>query len=178
MRVQTATGFILFSLHQLCAVILAIALPAQLSSQILSNVLTPNFTIPYNVTYSATSPSNNLPPDPSRETVTSSTVEFYDYGMRISHRDTTECLAQLLRTCMTHLPDFQGLVETPQQVTVGSVELHAHPNDHLTWDLLAVTELVLGIWLRKYEYRTLKFAHWHYDIGLVATGSVSRVGAE
>ncbi len=178
MRVQAATGFILFSLLQLYTVILAATLPATVPSQILNSQLTPNFTTPYNVTYSATSPSNSLPPDPSHETIKSSTVVFYDYGVRISHRDTAECLAQVLRICMEHFPDFDKLVETPQKVTVGSVELHVDPKIHFTWKLLAATEHMLAMWLEKYEHRTLKFEHWYYDIGLIATGNLSRVGAD
>ena len=82
--------------------------------------------------------------------------------------------------CMAHFPDIREFVETPQKVTVGSVELYVDPGDrrYLTWNLLAVTELLLGSWLERYEYRTLNFEQWYYGDFLVATGTLSRVGAE
>ena len=178
MRVLTTTGLILFSLRQLYAVILAIALPTAVPSQILNSLSTPNFTIPYNVNYSAISPSNNLPPDPSYESESILTVAFYDYGMPISNRDTIGCLAQLRRICMLHLPYFREPVETPQTITVGSVELHIDAGVELTWGLLITTEHLLGRWLERYESRTLKFSDWHDNLGLVATGILSRVGDE
>ena len=180
MQVQNATRSILFSILQLYAVILATALPATVPSEVLKNLLTLNFTIPYNVTHSATSPSNILPPDPSYETMMGSTVSFYDYGDPISPQDTGECLTRLLQLCLEHFPAIQELVETPQRITVGSVELYVDPGSQhwTTWSLLAVTELLLGTWLQKYEYRTLKFVHWHSEGYVVATGTLSRVGVE
>ena len=180
MQVQTATRSILFSILQLYAVILATALPATVPSEVLNNLLTLNFTIPYNLTHSATSPSNILPPNPSHETMMGSTVVFYDYGDPISPQNTGECLSQLLQLCLAHFPDLREYVETPQRITVGSVELYVYPESQqlLTWSLLAVTELLLGTWLEKYEYRTLRFEHWYFEHFRVATGTLSKVGVE
>ena len=178
MQVQTATALILFSLLQLYAVILAIALPATAPSQILNNLLTPNFAVPYNVTYSTNSSSNVLPPDPSYETAMTSTVKFYDYGVPIPYLDTAVCLAELRRICMSHFPAFSELVRTPQKVTVGNVELQIYPSAQLTWRTLLVTEHLLEIWLEHYESRTFEFAQWENDLALVTTGHVSLVGGE
>ncbi len=177
MRVQTATGLILFSLLQLYAVILAIALPATVPSEIFNSLLTPNYTIPYNVNYSEISPSNYVPPDPSYQILLTSTIKFYNYGAPISNRDTTECLAQLGYICVSHIVNLYEPVETPRIITVGSVELHIKPGVVLTWGLLLVTEHLLGRWFEQYEYRTLEFAQW-YNGALVATGNLSRVGGE
>lgn len=177
MRVQTAIGLILFSLLQLYAFILAIALPATVPSQILNSLLTPNFTIPYNATYSAKSPSNVLPPDPSYENFLTSTVKFYDYGMPISKQDTVACLAQLRHICVSHFSALKEPVGTPQKITVGSVVLQIIPSVQLTWGTLVITEDMLENWLEDYEYRTLKFSHWE-NYGPAATGSLSLVGSE
>ena len=178
MRVQTATGVILFTLLQLYAVILAIALPATVPSQLLHSLLTPNLTIPYNVTYSATSPSNYLPPDPSYETTTTTRFKFYNYGVLISRQDTVECLEQLRHIYMLHDP--RSLVGIPHIITVGSVELLISPGARLTWGQVLMTDSMLGRWLDTYEYRTLKFTQWfewHDYLVLVATGNLTRVGS-
>nr|AUW30927.1 hypothetical protein [Cladonia uncialis subsp. uncialis] len=177
MRVQIATGLILFSLLQLYAVILAIALPATVPSKILNSLLTPIFTVPYNVNYSAVSPSNYLPPDPSYHTFLTTTVKFYNYGVPISNQDTADCLAELGRICMSHFPRLYQSVETPQKVTVGSVELHITPGAQLSWAFLLVAEHLLFQWLQEYEYRTLEFTQW-YKLAVVATGNLSQVGEE
>ena len=180
MQVQNATRSILFSILQLYAVCLATALPATVPSEVLNNLLTLNFTIPYNLTHSATSPSNRLPPDPSYETKMGSRVKFYDYGDPISPRDTAEVLTRLFEMCLAHFPDLHDLVETPQRITVGSVELYVDPHNHrlLTWSQLATTELLLGTWLEKYEFRTFNFTQWYFQDFRVATGTLSRVGVE
>lgn len=180
MQVQTATRSILFLTLQLYAVILATALPATVPSEVLNNLLTLNFTIPYNLTHSATSPSNILPPDPSYETMMGSTVIFHNYGDPIAPQDTGACLTRLLQICLEHFPDIREYVETPVRITVGSVELIVVPGNRqsLTWSLLAVTELLLGTWLEKYEYRTLSFEHWYFEHFRVATGTLSRVKLE
>lgn len=178
MRVQNATGLIPFSLLQLYAVILAIALAATVPSQILNGLLTPNSTVPYNLTYGAISPSNVLPEDPSYETALGSTVKFYDYGVTISSPDTARCLARLRFLCMLHFPAFSEPVRTPQKITVGTVELQIYPSAQLTWGTLLITEHLLENWLEQYEYRAFKFAQWLEDLALVATGNLSRVGGE
>lgn len=82
--------------------------------------------------------------------------------------------------CMAHFPDVRAIVESPLRLTAGGVELYVDPGDHqwLTWNLLAVAVLLLRNWLEMYEYRTLKFEQWYYGEWLVATGTLSRVGAE
>ena len=180
MQSQTTTRSILFSIFLLYAVLLATALPATVPSEVLNNLLALNFTIPYNVTHSATSPSNRLPPDPSYLTKMGSRVKFYDYGDPISPLDTVEILTRLFQMSMAHFPDLDEVVETPQRITVGSVELYVDPHNHglLTWSQLAVTELLLGKWLGKYEFRTFNFTQWYFENFLVATGRLSRVGVE
>ena len=180
MQVQAATTLIPFSLFQLYAVIFAIVPPATVPSHMLNNLLRLNFTFPHNVTHGATSPRNTLPPDPSYTIMTSSKIKFYDYGELISPLDTAEILTLLFRMCRAHPPDVRAFVETPLRLTAGSVELYIDPGDrqYLTWDLLAVTGLLLGNWLEIYEYRTLNFDHWYFGEWLVAAGTLSRVGAE
>ena len=82
--------------------------------------------------------------------------------------------------CIAHFPDIHDFVETPQRITVGSVELYVDPGSEqwLTWSLLTVTELLLGTWLKKYEYRTLNFEHWYFEHFRIATGTLSRVEVE
>ena len=180
MQVQAATRLILFSSFQLYAVIFAIVLPTTVPSHILNNLLTLNFTFPHNVTHDATSPSNTLPPDPSYINITGSRMRVYDYGELISPLDTAEILTLLFRMCLAHRPDIRAFVETPLRLTVGSVELYIDPGtrQYLTWNLLAITGLLLGSWLEMYEYRTLNFEHWYFGEWLAAAGTLSRIGAE
>ena len=178
MQVQTATALILFSLLQLYAVILAVALPATAPSQIHNNLLTPNLAVPYNLTYRINSSSNVLPPDPSYEAAMTSTVKFYDYGVPLPHVETIVSLTALRQICMSHYPALSEFVRTPHKITVANVELQIYPSAQLTWRTLLVAEHLLELWLEHYEYTTLQFTQWENDGTIVATGNLSLIGGE
>ena len=166
---------LLLSVH-FWAIALTVTLPAQISpAPILNNLLTPNFTILHN----ATSPPNNLPPDPYIEEFLGGEVKFSDYGSRLSGTDVTNCINQLRDVLKQQEFNPKGRVGTKvRNYDSGNVRLSLHPKPWLIWEDLRALFFYLRDFYQEWDTVAMQFGINSPKNIQVAIGLFAPISAE
>ncbi|KAK3168303.1 hypothetical protein OEA41_004750 [Lepraria neglecta] len=148
------------------------------NAQILTALLHSNLTLPQaNQTIST---PNHLPADPFfAETVTGSSVKFFNYGASLTAGDGFAAIVEAQRDCITHMQppnNPNARIRGPLRIySAGTVILRLMPLMVMTWAMWSAAVVVVLLFVDGYEFVELTFDVLDPDLGYLASGSLRLV---